>query len=82
MFFYFYGGLNVKVYRLGDIRGGYVGVEVGIGRGVVDGVVLSWWMEISVVRRGEVSGKIGYEGVSEMREELREVLGWSNLIYF
>jgi hypothetical protein len=39
-------------------------------------------MEISAARRGEVSGKIGYEGVSEMREELREVLGWSNLTYF
>jgi hypothetical protein len=60
-----------------------VGVEAGTGRGVVDGVVLRRWMVISAARRGEVAGKVGYEGgPGEMREELRSVLGWNNLTYF
>ncbi|KAK0391689.1 hypothetical protein NLU13_1188 [Sarocladium strictum] len=77
-----FGGLNAKAHRLGDVRGGHVGVEAGTGRGVVDGAVLSRWMEISAARRGEVGGKVGYEGLGEMRDELRGVLGWTNLTYF
>jgi cleavage and polyadenylation specificity factor subunit 1 len=67
---------------MGDVRGGSVGVDAGTGRGVVDGAVLARWMEVAAARRVEVAGKVGYEGVGELREELRNVLGWSNLSYF
>jgi cleavage and polyadenylation specificity factor subunit 1 len=67
---------------VGDVRGGHVGVEAGTGRGLVDGAVLNRWMEISAARRGELAGKVGYDGMDEMREELRGVLGWNNLSYF
>ncbi|KAH8173830.1 CPSF A subunit region domain-containing protein [Sarocladium implicatum] len=77
-----YGGLNPKAHRMGDVRGGSVGVDAGTGRGVVDGAVLARWMEVAAARRVEVAGKVGYEGVGELREELRNVLGWSNLSYF
>lgn len=87
-------GLNPKFYRSsssgtgGTIGGGGAGRSVGVdtasGRSaqVVDGAVLQRWTELGSTKRVEVSGKGGYDGVGDMREELAGVLGWSGLDYF
>ncbi|KAI5459174.1 CPSF A subunit region-domain-containing protein [Mariannaea sp. PMI_226] len=76
-----HGGLNAKAHRLGESHRA-VGVETAAGRAIVDGAVLARWAELGAAKRAEVAGKVGYDGVSELREELQALLGWSGLAYF
>jgi cleavage and polyadenylation specificity factor subunit 1 len=76
-----HGGLNAKAHRLGEFSRA-VGVETVAGRAIVDGAVLARWAELGAAKRAEVAGKVGYDGVSELRAELDALLGWSGLAYF
>lgn len=58
------------------------GVDAGVGRNIVDGVVLSRWTELASGKRGEMASRVGYSGPEEVRAELEGVLGWSGLSYF
>ena len=80
------GGLNAKAYRQpsGSGRATNVGVDTAAGRSatVVDGAMLARWAELGSAKRAEVSGKGGYDGVTETRAELESVLGWASMAYF
>lgn len=80
-------GLNPKAYRLPPSATQTTakmapGVDAGVGRNIVDGVVLARWTELASGRRGEIAGRVGYSGPEEVRAELEGVLGWSGLSYF
>ena len=78
-----HGGLNARAYRsAGADAAPHVGVETATGRVVVDGAVLARWAEVGTVKRAEVAGRGGYDGVAELREDLEGLLGWSGLAYF
>ncbi|OTB04446.1 hypothetical protein M426DRAFT_320804 [Hypoxylon sp. CI-4A] len=80
-----YASLNPKDYRAPASTGvvGRLppGVDAGMGRSVVDGALLSRWNELGAGRRAEIAGRVGFAGVDEVRETLREVLGGSGLGY-
>lgn len=59
-----------------------MGVDTAAGRAVVDGAVLARWAELGAAKRTEVAGKVGYDGVGELRSELEALLGWSGMAYF
>lgn len=80
-----YAGLNPKVYRA-PISTGAVGmfppgVDAGMGRNIIDGAILSRWNELGAGKKAEVAGRVGFAGVDEVREVLREVLGTNGLGY-
>ncbi|RAL59964.1 hypothetical protein DID88_000590 [Monilinia fructigena] len=65
-------GLNPRAYRIDrDASEGIVG-----GRNIIDGAVLSRWMELGSQRRGEVAGRVGVD-VLELRDELSGLFGGS-----
>ena len=81
------GGLNPKAYRLPPSATQVVakmppGVDAGVGRNIVDGALLARWAELSSGRRGEVAGRVGFNGPEEVRGELEMVLGWGGMAYF
>ncbi|KAF3057451.1 Protein cft1 [Daldinia childiae] len=80
-----YAGLNPKDYRAPTSTGvvGRLppGVDAGMGRSVVDGALLTRWNELPAGRRAEIAGRVGFAGVDEARDVLREVLGASGLGY-
>ncbi|KAM3065438.1 mRNA cleavage and polyadenylation factor subunit [Clarireedia jacksonii] len=62
-------GLNPRAYRIDrDAPEGIVG-----GRTIIDGCLLTRWMELGSQRRGEVAGRVGAD-VSELRDELASLL--------
>lgn len=75
-------GLNLKGYRMLFVICFFVGVDVGIGRYIVDGIILVCFLELGRVKRGEVVGRVGYIGFDEIRGELDGVFGWVGLDYF
>lgn len=80
-----HAGLNPKAYRA-PLSSGAVGrfppgVDAGMGRSIVDGTLLARWCELPAGRRAEVAGRVGFAGVDEMRDVLREILGASGLAY-
>ncbi|KAI2638548.1 CPSF A subunit region-domain-containing protein [Xylaria nigripes] len=80
-----YGGLNPKAYRAPASTGAVgrfpPGVDAGMGRNVIDGALLARWNELGAGRKAEIAGRVGFAGVDEVREVLREVLGTSGLGY-
>ncbi|KAI1465395.1 CPSF A subunit region-domain-containing protein [Daldinia caldariorum] len=80
-----YAGLNPKDYRAPASTGvvGRLppGVDAGMGRNVVDGALLARWNELPAGRRSEIAGRVGFAGVDEVRDVLREVLGANGLGY-
>lgn len=79
-----YAGLNTKAYRQSGQGGRNVGVDSQAGRSatIVDGSVLARWNELGSVKKMEIAGKSGFDGLGEMRAELEGVVGWSGLAYF
>ena len=80
-------GLNPKAYRLPPSATQILakmppGVDAGVGRNIVDGALLARWAELSSGRRGEVAGRVGFNGAEEVRTELEMVLGWGGMAYF
>ncbi|KAI0200878.1 CPSF A subunit region-domain-containing protein [Astrocystis sublimbata] len=80
-----HAGQNPKAYRA-PVSTGAVGrfppgVDAGMGRNIIDGAVLSRWNELNAGRKAEIAGRVGFTGVDEMREVLREVLGMNGLEY-
>ncbi|PQE22071.1 cpsf a subunit region protein [Rutstroemia sp. NJR-2017a BVV2] len=62
-------GLNPRAYRIDrDAPEAIVG-----GRTIIDGCLLTRWMELGSQRRGEVAGRVGAD-VSELRDELASLL--------
>lgn len=81
-----HAGLNPKAYRAPPTSSGAVGrfppgVDAGMGRSIVDGALLARWSELPAGRRAEVAGRVGFAGVDEVRDVLREILGMSGLAY-
>ncbi|KAI1827474.1 CPSF A subunit region-domain-containing protein [Xylaria intraflava] len=80
-----YAGLNPKAYRAPMSTGAVgrfpPGVDAGMGRNVIDGAILARWNELGAGRKAEIAGRVGFAGVDEVREVLREVLGTSGLGY-
>lgn len=59
-----------------------VGVETAAsGRAIVDGAILTRWNELGAAKKAEVASRGGYDSVTELREDLEAVLGWSGLAY-
>ncbi|KAL7808025.1 CPSF A subunit region domain-containing protein [Trichoderma gracile] len=81
-----HGGLHARAHRTPEGGGGMsrtVGVETAAtGRAIVDGAVLARWNELGAAKRAEVATRGGYDGVTEMREDLEAVLGWGGFSYF
>ncbi|KAI1209162.1 CPSF A subunit region-domain-containing protein [Annulohypoxylon truncatum] len=80
-----HAGLNPKDYRA-PASSGAVGrfppaVDAGMGRSIVDGALLARWNELGAGRRAEIAGRVGFAGVDEVRDTLREVLGAAGLGY-
>ncbi|KAI1077379.1 CPSF A subunit region-domain-containing protein [Whalleya microplaca] len=80
-----YAALNPKDYRA-PVSTGAVGrfppgVDAGMGRSIVDGALLARWNELGAGRRAEIAGRVGFAGVEEVRDVLREVLGTNGLAY-
>ncbi|KAK3942764.1 protein cft1 [Diplogelasinospora grovesii] len=75
-------GLNPKGYRVPSPTCAPAGVDAGMGRSIVDGLILERYTELNTGRRGEVAGRAGYGGAEEIRGELQGVLGWAGLTYF
>ncbi|KAJ8120539.1 hypothetical protein ONZ43_g2774 [Nemania bipapillata] len=80
-----YAGLNPKVYRAPASTGAVgrfpPGVDAGMGRNIIDGALLARWNELGAGRKAEISGRVGFADVDEVREVLREVLGTNGLGY-
>ncbi|KAI8628859.1 CPSF A subunit region-domain-containing protein [Xylariaceae sp. FL1651] len=80
-----YAGLNPKDYRAPAFTGAIgrfpPGVDAGMGRNIVDGTVLARWNELGAGRRAEIAGRVGFAGMDEVRDVLREVLGTNGLGY-
>ncbi|KAI1103579.1 CPSF A subunit region-domain-containing protein [Jackrogersella minutella] len=80
-----HAGLNPKDYRApastGVVGRFPPGVDAGMGRSIVDGALLARWNELGAGRRAEIAGRVGFAGVDEVRDTLREVLGASGLAY-
>ncbi|KAI1342830.1 CPSF A subunit region-domain-containing protein [Xylariaceae sp. FL0016] len=78
-------GLNPKDYRAPSSTGAVgrfpPGVDAGMGRAIVDGALLARWGELGAGRRAEIAGRVGFAGVGEVREVLKEVLGCAALGY-
>ncbi|KAI1448618.1 CPSF A subunit region-domain-containing protein [Annulohypoxylon stygium] len=80
-----HAALNPKDYRA-PASSGVVGkyppaVDAGVGRNIVDGALLAKWNELGAGRRAEIAGRVGFAGVDEVRDTLREVLGAAGLGY-
>lgn len=80
-----HAALNPKAYRA-PVSTGVVGrfppgVDAGMGRSIVDGALLARWNELPAGRRAEIAGRVGFTGVDEVRDTLREILGASGLGY-
>ncbi|KAK0617867.1 CPSF A subunit region-domain-containing protein [Bombardia bombarda] len=75
-------GLNPKGYRMPSMSCPPAGVDAGIGRNIVDGSMLERFTELGTGRRGEVTGRAGYNSADEIRTELEGVLKWAGLDYF
>ncbi|KAK5663548.1 hypothetical protein OQA88_3979 [Cercophora sp. LCS_1] len=75
-------GLNPKGHRLPSVSCPPSGVDAGVGRNIVDGVVLQRFIELGTGRRGEIAGRAGYGSAAEVRAELEGVLGWAGMGYF
>ncbi|KAK3393663.1 CPSF A subunit region-domain-containing protein [Podospora didyma] len=75
-------GLNPKAYRMPSASCMPSGVDAGIGRSIIDGVMLQRYTELGTGRRGEMAGRAGYNRPDEIRSELEGVLGWAGLGYF
>jgi cleavage and polyadenylation specificity factor subunit 1 len=52
-----------------------------MGRNIIDGALMARWNELGAGRKAEITGRVGFAGVDEVREVLREVLGTSGLGY-
>ncbi|CAJ2500099.1 Uu.00g029520.m01.CDS01 [Anthostomella pinea] len=80
-----HAGLNPRDYRAPVSTGAMgrfpPGVDAGMGRSIVDGALLARWNELGAGRRAEIAGRVGFAGVGEIREVLREVLGAGGLGY-
>ncbi|KAI0473757.1 CPSF A subunit region-domain-containing protein [Xylariaceae sp. FL0804] len=87
-----HAGLNAKDYRapyggnsgsavVGRMPPGVDAGTAGAGRSIVDGALLARWNELGAGRRAEMAGRVGFAGVGEVRDVLREVLGSSALGY-
>ncbi|KAI0007639.1 CPSF A subunit region-domain-containing protein [Xylariaceae sp. FL0662B] len=80
-----YAALNPKDYRAPASTGAVgrfpPGVDAGMGRSIVDGALLSRWNELGAGRRAEIAGRVGFSGVEEVRDVLREVLSTNGLAY-
>lgn len=82
-----HAGLNPKAYRMPPsatqttARNG-PGIDSGVGTNIVDAAILARWNELASGRRGEIAGRVGYNGPEEVRAELEGLLGWSGLTYF
>ncbi|KAK3336811.1 CPSF A subunit region-domain-containing protein [Cercophora scortea] len=59
-------GLNPKGYRMPSASCPTSGVDAGVGRSIVDGVVLERFVELGTGRRGEMAGRAGYAGPEEV----------------
>ncbi|KAJ3570404.1 hypothetical protein NPX13_g5741 [Xylaria arbuscula] len=77
--------LNPKSYRAPLTTGAVgrypPGVDANMGRNIIDGALLARWNELGAGRKAEIAGRVGFAGVDEVREVLREVLGTSGLGY-
>lgn len=80
-----HAALNPKDYRApastGVVGRFPPGVDAGMGRSIVDGALLARWNELPAGRRAEIAGRVGFTGVDEVRDTLREILGASGLGY-
>lgn len=79
-----HGGLHAKAHRLPSDHSSAVGVETAAssGRALVDGTVLSRWSELGAAKRADIALRGGYDGVTDLRDDLEAVLGWSGMAYF
>lgn len=63
-------GLNPRAYRVDrDAPEGMIG-----SRAVIDGGILSRWMELGAQKKSEVAGRVGL-GVDEVRDDLAALRG-------
>ncbi|KAK5632659.1 hypothetical protein RRF57_008373 [Xylaria bambusicola] len=80
-----HAALNPKAYRAplttGTMGRSPPGVDANVGRNIIDGALLARWNELGAGRKAEIAGRVGFAGVDEAREVLREVLGTSGLGY-
>lgn len=80
-----FGGLNPKAYRA-PASTAAVGrfppaVDAGVGRSIVDGAMLKRWNELGAGRKAEITGRVGFAGVDEVRATLESILGANGLAY-
>ncbi|KAJ2893795.1 hypothetical protein MKZ38_008236 [Zalerion maritima] len=78
-------GTNPKAYRMPGSTGAGgppPAVDAGVGRSVVDGVLLGRWNELGSGRRAEMAGRAGFSGVDDVKGVLGGVVGWGGVGFF